>query len=91
MYFVDMKWFAKDYAPENLDSVTIQTIMEDVVTEDTKVNIPGKVCRVSQLKNTCLHNKHFASGTGHISELHIKACQIIFEEAKIDNTFARLF
>lgn len=30
MYFVDMKWFAKDYAPENLDTVNIQTIVEDV-------------------------------------------------------------
>jgi arylsulfatase A len=30
MYFVDMKWFARDYTPEKLDSVTIQTIVEDV-------------------------------------------------------------
>ncbi len=30
MYFVDMKWFAKDYASENFDSVNIQSIVEDV-------------------------------------------------------------
>jgi proline iminopeptidase len=30
MYFVDMKWFAADYVPENLDSVSIPTIVEDV-------------------------------------------------------------
>ena len=30
IYFVDMKWFAKDYKPEKLDSVTIQSIVEDV-------------------------------------------------------------
>ena len=29
-YFVDMKWFAKDYAPENLDSVNISSIVDDV-------------------------------------------------------------
>lgn len=30
MYFVDLKWFAKEYKPENLDSVNIQSIVEDV-------------------------------------------------------------
>jgi proline iminopeptidase len=30
MYFVDMKWFAEVYTAENLDSVSIQTIVEDV-------------------------------------------------------------
>jgi proline iminopeptidase len=30
MYFVDMKWFAQDYKPENLDSVNISSIVEDV-------------------------------------------------------------
>jgi len=30
MYFVDMKWFAKGNEPEDLDLVTIQTIVEDV-------------------------------------------------------------
>ncbi len=30
MYFVDLKWFAKDYLPENLDAVTIESIVEDV-------------------------------------------------------------
>jgi proline iminopeptidase len=30
MYFVDMKWFAKDYKPENLDEVNIASIVEDV-------------------------------------------------------------
>jgi len=30
MYFVDMKWFAKDYRPENLDSVNIPSIVDDV-------------------------------------------------------------
>jgi len=30
MYFVDLKWFAKGYVPENLDEVNIQTIVEDV-------------------------------------------------------------
>ena len=30
MYFVDMKWFAMDYMPENLDSVNIKSIVEDV-------------------------------------------------------------
>jgi proline iminopeptidase len=30
MYFVDMKWFAKEYMPENLDSVNIKSIVEDV-------------------------------------------------------------
>lgn len=30
MYFVDLKWFAKDYAPENLDSVDIASIVQDV-------------------------------------------------------------
>ena len=30
MYFVDLKWFAEKYVPENPDSVTIQTIVEDV-------------------------------------------------------------
>ena len=30
MYFVDMKWFAKDYAVENLDKVTIESIVQDV-------------------------------------------------------------
>jgi proline iminopeptidase len=30
MYFVDMKWFAKDYVPENLDTVNKTTIIEDV-------------------------------------------------------------
>jgi proline iminopeptidase len=30
MYFVDMKWFAKGYKPEDLGQVTIQTIVDDV-------------------------------------------------------------
>lgn len=30
MYFVDMKWFSKDYAAENLDNVTIESIVQDV-------------------------------------------------------------
>ena len=30
LYFVDLKWFAKDYQPENLDSVNIQSIVGDV-------------------------------------------------------------
>jgi proline iminopeptidase len=30
MYFVDMKWFAKDYQPENPDSVNISSIVDDV-------------------------------------------------------------
>jgi len=30
MYFVDLKWFAKDYLPENLDSVNIASIVQDV-------------------------------------------------------------
>ena len=30
MYFVDMKWFAEGYSPENLDTVTISTIVDDV-------------------------------------------------------------
>jgi proline iminopeptidase len=30
LYFVDMKWFAKDYNPENLDSINIHSIVEDV-------------------------------------------------------------
>jgi proline iminopeptidase len=30
MYFVDMKWFAKGYKQEDLDKVTIQTIVDDV-------------------------------------------------------------
>jgi proline iminopeptidase len=30
MYFVDMKWFAKDYAAEHLADVTIETIVQDV-------------------------------------------------------------
>ena len=29
-YFVDMKWFAEDYAPENLDSLNISSIVDDV-------------------------------------------------------------
>ena len=29
-YFVDMKWFAKDYAPENMDTVNISSIVDDV-------------------------------------------------------------
>lgn len=30
LYFVDLKWFAKDYKPENLDSVNIRSIVGDV-------------------------------------------------------------
>ena len=30
MYFVDLKWFAKDYAPEDLEQVTIASIVQDV-------------------------------------------------------------
>jgi proline iminopeptidase len=30
LYYVDMKWFAKDYDPENLDNVDINSIVEDV-------------------------------------------------------------
>jgi proline iminopeptidase len=30
MYFVDMKWFAKGYAPEDLTTVNIQSIVNDV-------------------------------------------------------------
>ena len=30
MYFVDMKWFSEHYKPENLDSVNIRSIVEDV-------------------------------------------------------------
>ena len=30
MYFVDMKWFAKDYVAEDLDSVNIESIVQDV-------------------------------------------------------------
>ena len=30
MYFVDMKWFAKDYKPEDLTTVNIQSIVNDV-------------------------------------------------------------
>ena len=30
MYFVDMKWFAKDYVTEDLDHVTIESIVQDV-------------------------------------------------------------
>jgi len=30
MYYVDMKWFAKDYEPENLDHVDINSIVDDV-------------------------------------------------------------
>ncbi len=30
MYFVDMKWFAKDYVTEDLDNVTIESIVQDV-------------------------------------------------------------
>lgn len=30
MYFVDLKWFAEGYVPENLDSVNIRSIVEDV-------------------------------------------------------------
>lgn len=30
MYFVDMKWFSKYYEPEDLKTVTIETIVEDV-------------------------------------------------------------
>ncbi len=30
MYFVDMKWFAKAYAAENLDKVNIESIVQDV-------------------------------------------------------------
>ncbi|WP_375583931.1 alpha/beta fold hydrolase [Cyclobacterium xiamenense] len=30
MYFVDMKWFAKGYAKEDLNQVTIETIVEDI-------------------------------------------------------------
>ena len=30
LYFVDMKWFAKGYATEDLDDVTIESIVQDV-------------------------------------------------------------
>lgn len=30
MHFVDLKWFAKDYTPQNLDSMDIQSIASDV-------------------------------------------------------------
>lgn len=30
MYFVDLKWFARAYNPENLDAITIQSIVDDV-------------------------------------------------------------
>lgn len=30
MYFVDMKWFAKGYSPEDLDQVNIASIVQDV-------------------------------------------------------------
>ena len=30
MYFVDLKWFAEGYQKENLDSVNIQSIVDDV-------------------------------------------------------------
>ena len=30
MYFVDMKWFAKGYGPEDLNKVNIESIVQDV-------------------------------------------------------------
>ena len=43
MYFVDMKWFAKDYKPERLDSVTIQSIVEDVEEIRNKLHLKNPV------------------------------------------------
>jgi len=42
MYFVDMKWFAKNYAPENLDSVNIKSIVDDVeeIRQKLQLNKP---------------------------------------------------
>jgi proline iminopeptidase len=41
-YFVDMKWFAKDYAPEKLDSVNIRSIVDDVeeIRRKLRLDVP---------------------------------------------------
>jgi proline iminopeptidase len=39
MYFLDMKWFAKSYRPENLDLVNIQTIVQDVEAIRAKLGL----------------------------------------------------
>jgi len=39
MYFVDLKWFAKGYREENLDTVNIQTIVGDVEQIRTQLGL----------------------------------------------------
>ena len=43
MYFVDLKWFAKGYKPENLDLVNIQTIVDDVEAIRQKLDLEQPV------------------------------------------------
>ena len=42
-YFIDMKWFAKGYAPEALDTVTIQSIVEDVEAIRKKLGLRNPI------------------------------------------------
>jgi proline iminopeptidase len=43
MYFVDMKWFAEGYKQEDLDMVTIQTIVDDVEEIRKQLNLQKPV------------------------------------------------
>ncbi|MCB0552280.1 MAG: alpha/beta fold hydrolase, partial [Phaeodactylibacter sp.] len=43
MYFVDLKWFAEDYKPENLDSVNIASIVQDVEEIRAKLGLENPI------------------------------------------------
>ena len=69
MYFVDMKWFAKDYAPENLDHVNIESIVEDI--EEIRVALDLKMPLIMG------HSIHGTMATEYVKKYGDKVCGLI--------------
>ena len=81
MYFVDMKWFAKEYMPENLDSVNIQSIVDDV--EEIRIKLG--------LKDPLImgHSIHGSIAMEYVKKFHneVSGIVIIGSPAQFGNEF----
>jgi proline iminopeptidase len=69
MYFVDLKWFAKDYKPENLDSVNIQSIVEDIEQIRQKLGLEKPLIMG--------HSIHGTIATEYVKKYFNKVCGLI--------------
>ena len=69
MYFVDLKWFAKDYKPESPDNVNIQSIVEDIEQIRQKLGLEKPLI--------IGHSIHGTIATEYVKKYSNKVCGLI--------------